>query len=208
MTTSVAGRVTSTVSKRETSVKRKEETKTESSPKRAPDNTKRLANDTKAVKNAKSPTGQIAERYGVEVDLILALVKRESTFNPKAVSPNGAVGLLQLMPPTARGLGLKVPSYQNVRKPTPNPSVDERFHPLKNLDAGVKYLHDMLERYDGDYSLSLAAYNVGPGNVRKNGKLSRSAERHVGKVLDNYYQYKKDAALKDADLRRLDAVLR
>ena len=208
MTTSVKGRATSTVSKRETSVKRKEETKTESPPKRAPDNTKRIPNDTKAAKNAKSPTGQIAERYGVEVDLILALVKRESTFNPKAVSPNGAVGLLQLMPPTARGLGLKVPSYQNVRKPTPNPSVDERFHPLKNLDAGVKYLHDMLERYDGDYSLSLAAYNVGPGNVRKNGKFSRSAERHVGKVLDNYYQYKKDAALKDADLRRLDAVLR
>ena len=208
MTTSVTGRVTSTVSKRETSVKRKEETKTESSPKRAPDNTKQIPNDTKAVKNAKSPTGQIAERYGVEVDLILALVKRESTFNPKAVSPNGAVGLLQLMPPTARGLGLKVPSYQNVRKPTPNPSVDERFHPLKNLDAGVKYLDDMLERYDGDYSLSLAAYNVGPGNVRKNGKLSRLAERHVGKVLDNYYQYKRDATLKNADLRRLDAVLR
>ncbi len=208
MTTSVKGRATSTVSKRETSVKRKAETKTESSPKRAPDNTKRIANDTKAAKNAKSPTGQIAERYGVEVDLILALVKRESTFNPKAVSPNGAVGLLQLMPPTARELGLKVPAYQNVRKPTPNPSVDERFHPLKNLDAGVKYLHDMLKRYDGDYSLSLAAYNVGPGNVRKNGKLSRSAERHVGKVLDNYYQYKRDTALKNTDLRRLDAVLR
>ena len=208
MTTSVTGRMTSAVSKRETSVKRKEETKTESSPKRAPDNTKQIANDTEATKSAKSPTEQIAKQYGVEIDLILALVKRESTFNPKAVSPNGAVGLLQLMPPTARGLGLKVPSYQNVRKPTPNPSVDERFHPLKNLDAGVKYLHDMLERYDGDYSLSLAAYNVGPGNVRKNGKLSRSAERHVGKVLDNYYQYKKDAALKDADLRRLDAVLR
>ena len=208
MTTSVKGRATSTASKRETSVKGKEKTKTESPPKRTPDNTKRVADDTKAAKNAKSPTGQIAERYGVEVDLILALVKRESTFNPKAVSPNGAVGLMQLMPPTARGLGLKVPSYQNVKKPTPNPSVDERFHPLKNLDAGVKYLHDMLKRYDGDYSLSLAAYNVGPGNVRKNGKLSRSAERHVGRVLDNYYQYKRDATLKNADLRRLDAILR
>ena len=208
MTTSVKGRTTSTVSERETSVKRKAETKTESSPKRVPDNTNRIANDTKAAKNAKSPTGQIAKRYGVEVYLILALVKRESTFNPKAVSPNGAVGLLQLMPPTARELGLKVPAYQNVKKPTPNPNVDERFHPLKNLDAGVKYLHDMLKRYDGDYSLSLAAYNVGPGNVRKNGKLSRSAERHVGKVLDNYYQYKRDTALKNTDLRRLDAVLR
>ena len=208
MTTSVKGRTTSTVSQRQTSVQRREQTKTESAPKRTPDNTKRIANDTKAAKSAKSSTEQIAKQYGVEVDLILALVKRESTFNPKAISRNGAVGLLQLMPPTARDLGLKVPSYKNVRRPTPDPNVDERFHPHKNLDAGVKYLDDMLERYDGDYSLSLAAYNVGPGKVRKNGKLSRSAERHVGRVLDNYYQYKRDAALKNTDLRRLDAVLR
>ncbi len=208
VTTSVVRMTTSTINKRETSVQRREKTETKSPPKRAPDNTKQIASDTEATKNAKSPTEQIAKQYGVEIDLILALVKRESTFNPKAISRNGAAGLLQLMPPTARELGLKVPSYENVRKPTPNPSVDERFHPLKNLDAGVKYLDDMLERYDGDYSLSLAAYNVGPGNVRKNGKLSRSAERHVGKVLDNYYQYKRDATLKNADLRRLDAVLR
>ena len=208
MTTSVKGRATSATGRRETSVKRNERTQTESPPKRAPENAKRIANDVEAVKSAKSSTEQIAKQYGVEVDLILALVKRESTFNPKAISRNGAVGLLQLMPPTARGLGLKVPSYQNVRKPTPNPSVDERFHPRKNLDAGVRYLDEMLERYGGDYSLSLAAYNVGPGRVRKNGKLSRSAERHVGRVLDNYYQYKRDATLKNADLRRLDAILR
>ena len=199
--TPVKRRTTPTVSKRETSVKRREKTKTGSPP-------KRITNDTKAAKNAKSPTERIAKRYDVEVELIIALVKTESTFNPKAISSNGAVGLMQLMPPTARGLGLKVPSYRNVKKPTPKPNVDERFHPLKNLEAGVKYLHQMLERYDGDNSLSLAAYNVGPGNVRKNGKLTRSAERHVGKVLENYYQYKGDAALKKTDLRRLDAVLR
>ena len=208
MTTSVKGRVPSTASKMATSVKSSKKTQTASPGKRAPDDTRRIANDTESAKGAKSSTEQIAKQYGVELDLLLALVKRESTFNPKAISRNGAVGLLQLMPPTARELGLKVPSYQNARKPTPNPSVDERFDPLKNLDAGVRYLHDMLERYDGDYSLSLAAYNVGPGNVRKNGKLSRSAERHVGKVLDNYYQYKRDATLKNADLRRLDAILR
>ena len=96
-------------------MKGREKTETESPPKRAPDNTKRIANDTKDVKSAKSPTERIAKQYGVEVDLLLALVKRESTFNPKAISRNGAVGLLQLMPPTARGLGLKVPSYQNVK---------------------------------------------------------------------------------------------
>ena len=208
MTTSVKGRATSTVGERETLVQRREKPKTESVPKRAPDNTKRVATDTKAAKKAKSPTEQIAKQYGIELDLLLALIKRESTFNPKAISPTGAVGLMQLVPATARGLGLKVPSYENVRKPTPNPSVDERFDPLKNLEAGVKYLDEMLERYDGDYSLSLAAYNAGPGNVRKNGKLSRSAERHVSKVLDSYYQYKRDAVLKSADLRRLDAILR
>lgn len=207
-TTSVKGRATSTVSRRETSVPRREKAETKSPPKRAPDNTKQIINDTEVVKNVKSPTEQIAKQYGVEVDLILALVKRESTFNPKAISRNGAVGLLQLMPPTARGLGLKVPSYENVRKPTPNPSVDERFNPLKNLDAGVRYLDEMLKKYDGDYGLSLAAYHAGSGNVRKNGKLSPQTERHVGKVLKNYYQYKRDTALKNTDLRRLDAILR
>ncbi len=208
MTTSVKGRAASTVNKREIAVQGRETTKTESPPKRAPDNTKGIANDTGAAKNAKSPTEQIAKQYGVEVDLILALVKRESTFNPKAISPNGAVGLMQLMPAAAQDLGLEMPSYQNVRKPTPNPSVDERFHPLKNLDAGVRYLHEMLKKYDGDYGLSLAAYHAGSGNVRKTGKLNPQTERHVGKVLKNYYQYKRDTALKNTDLRRLDAVLR
>ncbi len=193
------------VKKGETSIKKEEKTQTKKPPERATGDTKRITDD---AKDAKSPTIQIAERYGVDVDLILALVKRESTFNPKAISPSGAAGLTQLMPPTARGLGLKVPPYQNARKPTPNPSVDERFHPVKNLDAGVKYLHDMLKRYNGNYSLSLAAYNVGPGNVRKNKKLTRSAERYVGKVLKNYYQYKANADLKNTDLHRLDAFLR
>ena len=208
MTTSVNGRKASTVSKMETSVKRSEKTKTESSPKRAPDNTRRITKDTEAAKDAKSPTEQIAKRYGVEVDLILALIKTESTFNPKAISSSGAVGLTQLMPATARDLGLKVPSYRNVRKPTSNPSVDERFHPLKNLEAGVRYLHDLLKKYDGDYSLSLAAYYVGSGNVRKNEKLTGPAERHVGKILENYYQYKAETTLKHTYLHRLDAILR
>ena len=196
---------TSVMWEKKVPVKEREQTKAEKSSERNLDRTKQVIND---AKDAKSPTRRIAEQYDVEVELILALVKRESTFNPKAISRNGAVGLLQLMPPTARGLGLKVPSYENVRKPTPNPSIDERFHPLKNLEAGVEYLHQMLERYGGDYSLSLAAYNVGPGNVRKNRKLSRSAERHVSKVLEGYYQYKANTDLKNTDLRRLDTVLR
>ena len=191
--------------KKGTSVGGKEKSKAGGPSERATDDTKPITN---GAKDAKSPTKQIAERHGVEAELILALAKTESNFNPKAISPNGAVGLMQLMPATARGLGLKVPSYQNVRKPTPNPSVDERFDPSKNLEAGIKYLHDMLQRYDGSYHFSLAAYNAGPGNVRKDKKLTRSAERHVSRVLNNYYQYKGDAALKNADFRRLDTMLR
>ena len=190
---------------REVSVKIKEKIQTESLPEQGTNSTKQIIND---VKSAKSPTERIARQYDVEVELLLALVKTESTFNPKAISRNGAVGLLQLMPATARDLGLKVPSYQNVRKPTPKPNVDERFDSLKNLEAGIKYLHQMLKKYEGDYSLALAAYNAGPGNVRKNGKLSRSTEQHVGKVLEKYHQYKRDTDLRHTDLRRLNATLR
>lgn len=207
-----AERKETSTQKRETSAKReetpmrgREKTKAESVPEQVTADTKRGTND---IKDAKSPTERIADRYGVEAELILALVKTESTFNPKAVSASGAVGLAQLMPPTARELGLKVPSYRNIRKPTPNPNVDERFHPFKSLEAGVKYLHQMLKRYDGNYVLSLAAYNAGPGNVRKDVPLIRQTEQYVGKVLNSYYRYKGDAALKNTDLRRLDALLR
>lgn len=195
---------TPVVQKKQVPVEGREQTKAEKSSEQD-SSEKQVTTD---AKGAKSLTKRIAKQHDVEVELVLALVKRESTFNPKAISRNGAAGLLQLMPPTARDLGLKVPSYKNMRKPTPDPSIDERFHPTKNLSAGVKYLHEMLERYNGDYSLALAAYNVGPGNVRKNRKLSRSAERHVSKVLEGYYQYKANADLKNTDLRKLDAVLR
>ena len=200
-----AGRKETSAKKNKTPVKKKGKTKTEGRPKGSTSDTKRVIN---AAKDANSPTKRIAEQHDVEVELILALVNTESTFNPKAISRNGAVGLTQLMPPTARDLGLKVPAYRNVRKPTPNPGVDERFHPLKNLEAGVRYLHQMLNKYDGDYGFSLAAYYAGSANVRKNGKLNPQTERHVGKVLGNYYHYKTDATLKNTDLLRLDTVLR
>jgi soluble lytic murein transglycosylase-like protein len=158
-------------------------------------------------KDAASPTEQIANRYSLEVELILAMIKTESSFNPKAISSSGAVGLTQLMPPTAQDLGLKVPTYRNIRKPQPNSAVDERFDPRKNLEAGVRYLSLMLKKYDGNYVLALAAYNAGPANVRKNVPLIRETERHVGKVLNYYYQYKAGLQLKDAALQKLDAVL-
>ena len=153
-------------------------------------------------------TTQIAQHYGVELEFVLAMVKTESNFNPNAISGSGAVGLTQLMPPTAQDLGLKVPTYQNIRKPTADSHIDERFNPYKNLEAGIRYLSRMLEKYEGNYVLALAAYNAGAGNVRKNVPLIRQTEQHVGRALNYYYQYKAEAALKDADLQKLDAVIR
>jgi hypothetical protein len=150
---------------------------------------------------------QLAAQHSIEVELILAMIQVESDFQPDTVSKSGAVGLTQLMPGTARDLGLKVPNYPNPRKPRPDPKIDERFHPRKNLKAGVKYLNAMLARYDGNYVLAIAAYNAGPGNVQENVPLIRETERHVGKVLNQYYQYKLEPEEVDADAGKLDELL-
>ena len=156
---------------------------------------------------AVSPTVKIAKLYDVELELVLAMVRVESNFQPNAISKSGAVGLTQLMSFTGRELGLKVPNYGNPRKPTRNAQTDERFHPRKNLEAGVKYLSRMLKMYYGNHSLALAAYNAGPGRVKRNVPLMRQTEQHVGKVLKHYYRYKSNPAVKDAVLQKLDAAL-
>ena len=88
----------------------------------------------------------------VSVDLVRALIQAESAFNPRAVSPKGALGLMQLMPATAAELG-----------------VTDAFNPAQNVPAGVKYLKQLLDTYDGRVELALAAYNAGPGAVKKYG---------------------------------------
>lgn len=93
-----------------------------------------------------------ASSAGVDSDLLEALVQAESDFNPKALSPKGAAGLTQLMPGTARALGVSDP-----------------FDPSQNLAGGAKYLAQMLRTFGGDERLALAAYNAGPGAVRKYG---------------------------------------
>jgi len=90
-----------------------------------------------------------ADKYGLPRPLVRAVMAAESGFQPDAVSPKGAVGLMQLMPETAETLG-----------------VDPR-DPAQNVDAGVRYLHDLLNRYDGGLWRALAAYNAGPGAVDK-----------------------------------------
>ncbi len=119
-----------------------------------------------------------AATQGVDGRLLAALVWSESAFRPNAVSRAGAAGLSQLMPATARGLGLRVDS-----------SVDQRFDPELNLNAGARYLRAQIVRF-GSVELGLAAYNAGPGNVIRYGGIPPFAETqfYVYIVMRRYAQ--------------------
>jgi hypothetical protein len=115
---------------------------------------------------------EAATRHNVDPNLVRAVVKVESNFNPNAVSRKGAMGLMQLMPGTARQLNLRNP-----------------FDASQNVDAGVRHLKQLLESYGGDVNLTLAAYNAGAGAVARSSGVPHFAEtqNYVRRITNLYY---------------------
>jgi len=115
-----------------------------------------------------------AERYEVDPALVKAIIMAESSYNPKAVSRKGARGLMQLMPRTARALGVK-----------------DSFNPEHNIDAGVRYFRKLLDQFDGDVKLAIAAYNAGSRKVRMYNGIPpfKYTRYYVAKVIEYHQRY-------------------
>jgi len=118
---------------------------------------------------------QVAGRYEVDPYLVRAIIFAESGFNPRAKSKKGARGLMQLMPSTAKALGI-----QNI------------YDPRENIDGGVRYFRSLLDRFDGDVRLALAAYNAGSRHVRNYEGIPpfKATKRYIKKVLKFHEIYK------------------
>jgi soluble lytic murein transglycosylase-like protein len=115
-----------------------------------------------------------ASTWGVDPALVRAVMANESGFNPAATSKTGAQGLMQLMPETAASLG-----------------VTDAYNPEQNVWGGARYLRGLMDRFGGDLTKTIAAYNAGPGAVEKYGGVPPFAETqsYVKNVLDSYQQY-------------------
>ncbi len=116
-----------------------------------------------------------ANRHKVDPAMVMAIIMVESSYNPKAISKKGAKGLMQLMPTTARSLGVK-----------------DIFNPEHNINAGVRYFKKLLNQFDGDVELALAAYNAGSRKVREHrGSPPFRATKYYIKKVIKYYRYYK-----------------
>ena len=139
-----------------------------------------------SIENKKNPTpasrseinnliDKYAEQAGLDGDFVKAVINQESGFNPNATSKCGAMGLMQLMPGTAKGLG-----------------VTNAYDPEQNIQGGTKYLKGLLDRFDNNKSLALAAYNAGPNAVKKYGGIPpyQETQNYVKNVLGKYERMK------------------
>ncbi len=115
-----------------------------------------------------------ARLYNIDPFLVKLIIQKESQFNPRAVSRSGAMGLMQLMPETARRLGVKKP-----------------FDPAQNIEGGVRFLRELFIMFDGDLELTLAAYHAGPGIVKRLNRVPSIPETiaYVDYILSRYGGY-------------------
>ena len=122
----------------------------------------------------------ISEKYGIDSDFIKAIIKQESGFNTRATSKKGAMGLMQLMPKTAESLG-----------------VLDAYNPSQNIEGGVKYLKGLLDKYDNNKELALAAYNAGPGAVKKYGGIPpyKETKNYINAIMGTYNKVKEAGLL-------------
>ena len=121
-----------------------------------------------------------SEKYDIDSDFIKAIIKQESGFNTKATSKKGAMGLMQLMPKTAESLG-----------------VIDAYNPSENIEGGVKYLKGLLDKYDNNKELALAAYNAGPGAVKKYGGIPpyKETQNYINAIMGTYNKVKEAGLL-------------
>ena len=139
-----------------------------------------------STKDLQTIIGEASASSRIDADFIASVIRAESANNPRAISPKGAQGLMQLMPQTANSLGVK-----------------DSFNPEANVDGGVRYLRELLLQYNGDAAKALAAYNAGPQRVQQYHGVPPYRETHayVARVINDYNRKKIAQAKQQTPLR-------